>query len=512
MPETGSGTTAMIHDVVIIGTGFSGLGLAIALKREAKHDFVVLERAGDVGGTWRDNIYPGAACDIPSHLYSYSFRQNPNWSSVFGRQGEIFEYLRSAADDENVRPHIRFHTTVTRADWEADEACWVVSTDKGVFKGRALVSAAGHLSDPAFPNIVGLSEFKGKVFHSAQWDHSYDMSGKRVAVIGTGASAIQIVPELAKAVDKLVVFQRTAPYIVPRRDTPYSAVEKRMFQRLPKTQQQVRDEYFWFNEGRFLQRRRVPTFISIVANMSRTHLDDQIKDEELKKKVTPSYEIGCKRILISNEYYPTLQQQHVTLETSGIERVTGGAIECRDGASYPFDAIVLATGFEATDLPIADHIYGRGGLRLADTWKSGPKAYACASMAGFPNFFMMLGPNTGLGAGSMVYMAETQVEYIKGGLNYLLDRGVVIEPEQEAEDAFLDDIYARSQGTVWVAGGCSSWYLHPSSGRLTALWPDFMRRFRLENGSFSADGYAIRQQKASAEPAGLVGLLTDASF
>ncbi|MGO4740315.1 flavin-containing monooxygenase [Bosea sp. 2KB_26] len=481
-----------IYDVIVIGSGFSGLGLAIALKREQRHRFVVLERGADVGGTWRDNTYPGAACDIPSHLYSYSFRQKADWKSVYAKQPEIFAYLQSAANDEGVRPHIHFGTKVKRAAWDETRSLWRVETEQGPYLAKALVSAAGHLSDPAFPEIEGLDSYRGRIMHSAQWDHSLDLARKRVGVVGTGASAIQIVPELAKVVDSLTVFQRSAPYVVPRRDPAYSAAEQRMFARLPQAAQQLRDELFWFNEGRFLQRRRVPSFISIVSTMAQTHLDAQVQDPELKRKVTPDYEIGCKRILISNDYYPALQRPNVSLETSGIERGIENGVVTRDGVSYEFDAIILATGFEATDLPIAEVIHGCQGTTLAESWRSGPEAFACASMTGFPNFFMMLGPNTGLGAGSMVFMAETQTNYIREALNHLLERQIVIEPNAEAQRDYVGSIDSRSQGTVWVAGGCKSWYLHPTSGKLTALWPDFMRQFRAENGSFSSRGYDER--------------------
>lgn len=492
MTSTETRDTTSIHDVIVIGSGFSGLGLAIALQREQRHRFVVLERGSDVGGTWRDNTYPGAACDIPSHLYSYSFRKKADWKSVYARQPEIFAYLQNAADDEGVRKHIHFGTNVQRAAWDEARSLWRVETDRGPYLAKALVSAAGHLSDPAFPVIAGLDSYRGRVMHSAQWDHSLDLTGKRVGVIGTGASAIQIVPEIAKIVRSLAVFQRSAPYIVPRRDPAYSAAEHRMFARLPHVAQELRDELFWFNEGRFLQRRRVPSFMSIVSTMAQAHLDAQVQDPKLRRKLTPDYEIGCKRILISNDYYPALQRSNVLLETSGIERVRESGIVTRDGVLHEFDAIILATGFEATDLPIAEVIHGHGGTRLAESWRDGPEAFACTSMTGFPNFFMMLGPNTGLGAGSMVYMAETQTNYIREALNYLLERQIAIEPDADAQRDYVGSIDLRSQGTVWVAGGCKSWYLHPSSGKLTALWPDFMRQFRAENGRFSPRGYDER--------------------
>lgn len=484
-------------DIIVIGTGFSGLGVAVSLKREGRHNFIVLERADEVGGTWRDNTYPGAACDIPSHLYSFSFRQNPNWSNVYARQPEILEYLKQTADAEQLRPHIHFGQTVTKASWDEKAARWIIEAGDRVYEAKALVSAAGHLSDPAFPAIAGLADYKGKIFHSAQWDHDYDLSGKRVAVVGTGASSIQIVPELAKTAERLVVYQRSAPYVVPRRDAEYSVAEQRMFARVPKTAQHLRDEHFWFSEDRYLQRRRVSTFLTMVSGVALNHLASQVADDDLRRRLTPDYEIGCKRILISNDYFPALQKPNVRLDTAGITAVTADGIVSRDGKEETFDAIVLATGFEATDLPIAEHIFGRGARKLADQWDEGAKAYDCTSISGFPNLFMMLGPNTGLGAGSMVYMAETQAGYIHQALSHILENDIVIEPEARAEEEFVNDLYERSEGTVWVAGGCKSWYLHPKSQKLTALWPDFMHRFRIDNGKFSQEGYISQKNVAS---------------
>jgi cation diffusion facilitator CzcD-associated flavoprotein CzcO len=492
MQNTQDKTDAPVHtDVLIIGTGFSGLGMAIALKRAGKRSFIVLERALDVGGTWRDNTYPGAACDIQSHLYSYSFRPNPRWSRVYAPQPEIHDYLRSAAQDEGILPHIEFGANVIKATWNPADQRWEVMTSKGLFTALALVSAAGHLSDPAFPDIPGIDSFKGKIFHSAQWDHDCPTDGKRVGVIGTGASAIQIVPELAKSAQHLTVFQRSAPYVIPRRDHVYSDAEKGMFERFPEMAQELRNELFWGNESRFPQRRQVPAFIKMISDMALNHLAEQVPDEKLRTRLTPAYAIGCKRILISNDYYPALNQGHVALCTDGIERVDANGVILKTGERVDLDLLVIATGFEATDLPIAEIIHGADGRLLADKWKDGGQAFACTAVSGFPNLFLMLGPNTGLGAGSMIFMIETQVNYIREAVDYVAENALVIDPDITAETEYVESIYRRSAGTVWVAGGCSSWYLHPKSGRLTALWPDFMSQFRKENGSFSAEGYRV---------------------
>jgi cation diffusion facilitator CzcD-associated flavoprotein CzcO len=479
-----------VRDVIIIGAGFAGLGMAVTFEREGVVDYVVMERADDVGGAWRDNTYPGAACDIQSHLYSYSFRPNPEWSRVYATQPEILAYLQRAADEEGVRPRIRFGTNVTSARWNSADRCWDVAAGDEVFRARALISASGHLSDPVYPDIPGIGSFTGRLFHSARWDHQFDFRGKRVGVIGTGASGIQIVPELAEVVDSLVVFQRSAPYIVPRRDREYTVAEKRMFARIPETAQSLRDELFWYNESRFPQRRQVPSFLEQVSGIARDHLAAQVSDPELRARLTPHYEIGCKRILISNDYYPALQRPNVRLETEGIRAIDETGILLGSGEHVDLDVIVAATGFEAVEPPISRVIVGRHGRSLAETWDTGTEgAYACTTVTGFPNLFITLGPNTGLGAGSMIYMAETQMGYIRGAVAHILATGTAVEPTESAHRRYVDSVHRRSEGTVWTAGGCSSWYLHPRSGRLTTLWPDFMSQFRRENGRFSPSDY-----------------------
>jgi cation diffusion facilitator CzcD-associated flavoprotein CzcO len=483
-------------DVIIIGTGFSGIGLATMLRRGGHQSFLMLERAGSIGGTWRDNAYPGAACDIQSHLYSYSFRPNPEWSHVYATQAEILAYLQQICHEEELAPHILFGAEVHEASWNDARRRWIVKTDNGEYVGKALVSAAGHLSDPALPDIPGLDCFSGKLFHSARWDRSYRWEGRRVGIIGTGASAIQIVPELAMSAAQVTVFQRTAPYVVPRKDYAYSEAERRMFARLPGTAQAIRDDLFWDNEARFPQRRGVPVFIDQITKVALSHLEAQVADPELRERLTPHYAIGCKRILISNDYYPALCQANVELNTDGIERVTEGAVVTRTGRQIDLDLLVVATGFEATDLPIAHRIIGRDDHLLSDHWSDGGRAFACTTVTGFPNFFVMLGPNTGLGAGSMIYMVETQITYICEAVHYLLERDAEIEPDPEAEERYVESIDARSVGSVWLNGGCHSWYVHPGSGRLTALWPDFMSQFRTENGHFSPEHYLVSFENA----------------
>lgn len=495
--ETSHDAVISRSDVIIVGTGFSGLGLAAALKRSGRSSFVILERADGVGGTWRDNTYPGAACDIQSHLYSYSFRPNPDWSRVYATQPEILAYLRATASEEGLLPHIHFGSDVKNAAWDASNDVWRVRTLHGTHVARALVTATGHLSDPKMPAIEGLESFSGELFHSAKWNHDVSWEGRRVGVLGTGASAIQVVPELAKTAAHVAVFQRSAPYIVPRRDHFYTEAEKGMFRKLPATAQAVRDGLFWGNEARFPQRQQVPKFVGEIRTKALQHLNKQVQDPELLEKLTPTYEIGCKRILISNDYYPALAQSNVEVLTGGVERVEGSSVITATGQVDDLDILVCCTGFEAVDLPIAKRVNGRDGVLLADRWSRGGQAYACTTVAGFPNLFVMLGPNTGVGAGSIVYMVETQISYIEQALLYLEETDAVIEVSEDLEEQYVASIDKRAVGTVWTSGGCSSWYVDSRSGRLSTLWPDFMSQFRSENGTFNPDVYEAAPRSAA---------------
>ena len=496
LTETNDDAVLSQSDVIIVGTGFAGLGIATALKRSGRTSFVMLERADGVGGTWRDNTYPGAACDIQSHLYSYSFRPNPDWSRVYATQPEILAYLQKTAADEGLTPHIHFGADVTDARWDASGEVWRVQTARGTHVARALVTATGHLSDPKMPAVPGLEDFPGELFHSAQWNHDVSFEGRRVGVLGTGASAIQVVPELAKTAARLTVFQRSAPYVIPRRDHIYTEAEKGMFRKLPATAQAVRDGLFWGNEARFPQRQQVPKFVDEIRTKALQHLNQQVQDPDLLEKLTPDYEIGCKRILIANDYFPALAQPNVDVLVGGVERIEGSTVITAD-AAVDLDVLVCCTGFEAVDLPIAQRITGRDGVLLADRWSRGGQAYACTTVAGFPNLFVMLGPNTGLGAGSIIYMVETQISYIEQALRYLDETDSVIEIPQELEDQYVSSIDARAVGTVWTSGGCSSWYVDQRSGRLSTLWPDFMSQFRSENGTFNPSVYQIATRSAA---------------
>ena len=479
---------------LIVGSGFAGLGLGIRLKRRGDHDFVIIERADDVGGTWRDNTYPGAACDVPSHLYSFSFRPNPDWSSVFSPGPEIQEYLRACAREEGLLPHIHFGANMDEARWDAAQSRWVVTTPKGTFVSKFLVTGTGHLADETYPAIDGLDSFTGAKFHSARWDHSVSLEGKRIGVVGTGASAIQIVPEMAKIASELVVFQRTAPYMIPRAERAYSEGEKRLFRRDPAAIDALRSELFWGGENTYAQRRAVPQFLEAGKKLALDHLASQVHDEELRAKLTPNYEPGCKRVLISNTYYPAIQAEVTTLEPSALASVSGATVRAASGAEYELDVLVFATGFEATEPPFAQVVYGADGISLSEHWRTGMQAYDSIAVAGFPNLFAINGPNTSLGHNSIVYIIESQVDYLLEMFDFVAAEGIdVIVPTRAAEDAYVDMIQRNAAGTVWIDGGCQSWYVDQRSGKLTLIWPDFGYAFRDENGHFDPEGYETRR-------------------
>jgi cation diffusion facilitator CzcD-associated flavoprotein CzcO len=481
--------------VLVIGAGFGGLGLAIKLSEQGEQDFLVVERGPDVGGTWRDNTYPGAACDVPSQLYSFSFAPNPDWSRSFSPQPEIQAYLRRVAAESSVMDRFRFGTNVESASWDDEAARWRVVTSKGTVTAEVLVSAAGALSDPKMPEIPGIETFQGEVFHSARWNHDYDLTGRRVAVIGTGASAIQIVPEIATRVTHLDVYQRTAPWVMPRRDRPYTALERFAFRHLPWVQRLYRTAIYWGRETFVPGFTVSPKLAAPAKKLALKNIETGISDPALREKVVPTFEIGCKRILISNDWYPALDRDNVDLVTDGIEKVTGNAIVTRDGVEREIDALVVATGFHTTDLPIAEHITGRNGETLAEQWeREGMSAYKGATARCFPNLFFIVGPNTGLGHSSMVFMIESQIAYVLDALRTMDARALAaVEPKPRALERWNLDIQRRMRRTVWSTGGCSSWYLD-SHGRNVTLWPRTTFTFRRLTRRFDVEHYDVRHR------------------
>ena len=501
MNPQASGSDTTFIDTLIIGAGFGGLGMGIRLKRRGDDDFLILERAGDVGGTWRDNHYPGVACDVPSHLYSFSFRPNPAWSRVFSPGGEIQEYLRNCARDEGLLPHLRLNTTMLDARWNDAAAQWRIETSQGRYACRFLVACPGHLADEHLPAIDGLTSFEGEIFHSARWRHDVALEGRRIGVVGSGASAIQLVPELAKVAAELVVFQRSAPYVIPRADRAYSEAEKRLFARDASRIEQLRADLFWAGETNFAQRRNIPRFVAEAKTMALDHLASQVADPILRQQLTPDYEIGCKRVLISNDYYPALSSGHVRLEPSALARVEGSIAVSARGERHALDVLVCATGFEATRPPFARLIHGREGTNLDAHWDRGMQALDSTTVHGYPNLFIINGPNTGLGHNSVVYIIEAQVDYILGALDHARQHSVaVLEADEAAEARYMQAVDARSEGSVWLAGGCKSWYVDTRSRRLTLVWPDYAYAFREANARFQPDRYRQTPASASQRP------------
>jgi cation diffusion facilitator CzcD-associated flavoprotein CzcO len=488
-PHGAAPDTAREVGVAIIGSGFAGLGMAITLKRRGETDFVVLERAGDVGGTWRDNTYPGAACDVQSNLYSFSFALNPDWGRSYSEQPEIQAYLQGVADRFDVRRHCVFGADVTSARWDDAAQRWLVSTTAGDFRARVLVSAAGALADPTYPEIPGLDSFAGTVMHSARWNADHDLTGERVAVIGTGASAIQVVPAIQPIVASIAVYQRTPAWVVPRTDHPVKPVMRRLYRFVPGLQMGIRAALYLLREFLVIGLTKRRRFLQPVARLARAHLHRQVRDPKLRAALTPDYTIGCKRILISNDYFPAVAAPNAELVTAGIAEIRPHSIVTKDGVERPTDTIVLATGFHVTDLPIAEKICGRGGRSLADVWSGGMVSNRSSTIAGFPNLFLLVGPNVGVGHTSMVYMIESQVAYVDDALRTMDAEGLaVLETTPEAQEAYRRLIAEKSRGTVWLGGGCASWYLD-EHGHNTTLWPDFTFRFRKLTRTLDRENY-----------------------
>jgi cation diffusion facilitator CzcD-associated flavoprotein CzcO len=474
--------------IAIIGTGFAGLGMAIRLKQAGIHDFVVLEKADDVGGTWRENTYPGVQCDVPSHLYSFSFAPNPSWTETYSAQREIRDYLRRCADDFGVRPRVRLRCEVTGAEWNAGRRRWLISTSDGDIEARVLIPAAGPLLEPRLPDLPGLEGFRGAAFHSARWDHSYDLARRRVAAIGTGASAIQFVPEIQPLVERLHVFQRTPPWVVPHSNRPITTFERWLYRRLPAAQLLARAFTYLVREPLVLGFVKNPRLMRVVERVARRQIRRQIPDPELRAKVTPSYTIGCKRILPSNRWYPALGEPNVELVTETIAEVRPRSIVTADGVEREVDAIIFGTGFHVTDLPIAGLIRGAEGRSLADAWNGSPSAYLGTAVAGFPNLFLLLGPNTGLGHSSMVFMIESQIAYVLDALRAMDAAAVAaVEVRPETQAGYNRALDRRMQGTVW-SSGCASWYID-AAGRNSTLWPDWTWRYRRRTARFDIERY-----------------------
>ncbi|MGC5698908.1 NAD(P)/FAD-dependent oxidoreductase [Pseudomonas sp. NFXW11] len=468
-----------VVDIAIIGAGFAGLCMAIKLKQAGITDFFVAEQAPSLGGTWRDNHYPGCACDVQSHVYSFSFAPNPNWTRQFAPQPEIRDYLENCARDFALQPFLRFNMGLEQAQFDEARECWQLRFSNGrQVRARVLVSGMGGLSRPAIPDIPGLESFTGQRFHSQHWNHRYNLQGKRVAVIGTGASAIQFVPKIAPRVAQLKLFQRTPPWIMPKPDRPLSAAERWAFKHLPFTQRLMRSALYWALESRVIAFARRPALMKVVQRVALRHLRKQVADRQLRQRLTPDYTIGCKRILISNDYYPALSRGNVGVISEAIQRIDGDAVVTSDGQRHSVDCIIFGTGFQATDPLPRGLLFGRGGQDLMDCWSQGAHAYLGTCLPGFPNLFMIIGPNTGLGHNSMILMIEAQVAYILKALERMRQAGIAsIEVRADVERQYNLRLQQRLGRAIWSTGGCRSWYLDPRSGQNTTLWPGSARSF-----------------------------------
>ncbi len=481
------------YQVGIIGAGFGGLVAALRLQKEGNNSFVIFERAAEVGGTWRDNVYPGCACDVPSHLYSFADELNPNWSRAFSTQPEILEYIKAVVDKKGLRQHIRFNSDITSLKFVEEYGLWEVTDRNGTITHvKMVIAATGPLNRPNTPKFKGMELFEGKVFHSAEWDKSYDLRGKRVAVIGTGASSIQIVPNIAPIVEQLTVYQRTAAWVQMRPDHAFPSFMQGLFKTVPAVNTLYREMIYWRNE--FFGKAFVGNNMinSIGSKLALRHLKKQVHDPETRKKLTPTYKMGCKRVLVSNDYYPAFNRPNVTLETTPIQEWTANGILTTDGKLHEFDAIILATGFVAAEIELYTTIIGLNNRDLLSEWrKKGAEAYHGTTVSGYPNLAFILGPNTGLGHTSVVHMMESQMNYISDYLKLLEKQGSngYLDVKADLQDQHNQSLQDQFEGTVWQSG-CQSWYLN-HEGKNTTLYPRLTVQFRKELKHLDKSAYVV---------------------
>jgi len=481
-----SGSTPTEVRFLIIGAGFSGLGAGIKLRQAGYDDFVIVERADDVGGTWRDNTYPGCRCDVQSNLYSYSFDPKPDWSETYPSQPELWEYLQQAVRKNNLSTYLRFGHEVIEARWDAATRRWQVATTKGQFAARYLIAGVGALVEPSLPDIPGIETFAGTLMHSARWDHGWQPAGRRVAVAGTGASAIQIVPSIQPQVEHLTVFQRTSAFVVPHTNHPVRPAVKTMYRLVPGTQRLSRTLAYWLREILAIGFTRNPKILKKAEVAWRKHMESAVTDPVMRGQLTPAYDLGCKRVLPSNDFYPAIAKPNVSLVTEKIIEIRPDAVVTADGTVHPVDTLILATGFHVTDNPMLGQICGKEGQPLADAWRS---TYLGTVVPGFPNYFHLTGANTGLGHSSMLLMIESQLRYIVDGIAKTQAGGGTFEVRPEVAAAYNAELQRRLGRTVW-SSGCSSWYLD-SEGRNVTLWPGFTFEFRRRTREFSTADFVL---------------------
>lgn len=485
--------------IAIIGTGFAGLGMAIKLLEAGHHDLQLFEREADVGGTWQLNRYPGCACDVPSHLYSFSFAPHSEWTQLFAPRAEIHGYLRGLWHKYELVEKTQLNCEISNLRWNDHEQLWYFRDQRGqAWAAQHVISAMGGLSTPKQPALPGLAHFSGKIMHSQQWDADYDLRGKRVAVIGTGASAIQLIPQIQPLVAQLDIYQRTPAWIMPKPAAEYSAEQRAQFRSKPGRMRMTRRVIYAMLESRALAYNHAPVLLQLAEEKCLKHLHEQVSDPALHQRLTPDYRLGCKRLLLSSDFYPTLNQPNVQLVTEPITAIETNQITDSTGISRPVDVLILATGFAAAVVPPRGSIIGRQGLDLADSWSAGPKAYKGTLTSGFPNLFLLGGPNTGLGHNSVVYMLEAQITYVLAALNTLQQTGMhSLEVKADVELSYNTKLQARLERTVWQQGGCESWYRDPVSGRNATLWPGFSWRFRAITRHFDVEAYHLNPLRAA---------------
>ena len=478
--------------VAILGAGAAGLCMAIKLREAGVENFTLFEKAASVGGTWRDNTYPGSGCDVPSMLYSYSFEPKPDWSRKFAPQPEIVDYFETVARKYRLLPHIRFNTEIAEARFDDEEGVWRLRSASGEeFTANVLISGVGQLNRPAYPKIEGLNDFKGVAFHSARWNHDVDLAGKRVGVVGNGASAIQFVPEIAPKVGHLTIFQRTPNWCVPKPDRPFREWEKALYRSVPALARLQRWWTWMMLERNYLAFVQGSFFGKLFEKAALKEMEAHIKDPELRRKLTPDYPAGCKRILLTNDWYPALARPNVEVETSRIAKVTADAIVTEDGVSHPVDVIIHATGFESTDFLAPMKVVGLGNADLNHVWARGAEAHRGVAVAGFPNFFMLYGPNTNLGHNSIIFMIECQANYIAQCVAALRNSRLrYIDVRKEAMESFNRELQQDMQKTVWAAG-CSSWY-KTADGKVTNNWSSFTAKYWWEMRHPDFGEYALK--------------------
>jgi cation diffusion facilitator CzcD-associated flavoprotein CzcO len=478
------------HRLVIVGTGFSGIGLAARLLEQGETDFVVLERDAGPGGTWRANTYPGCQCDVPSNLYSLSFAPNPDWTTTFPLQPEIQQYLVDVTQRFGITPHVRYRTPMLGAEWDEGAARWKVETPDGVLTCDHLVLGVGGLAEPALPDIPGVESFEGATFHTARWDHEHDLTGERVAVIGTGASAIQVVPSIQPIVGQLDLYQRTPAWVMPHPNRPVTPRERRLYRRYPLLQKARRALTYAALEARVIAFAKRPKLMKAAEKVGVEHIREAISDPDLVDRLTPRYELGCKRVLLSDTYYPALAAENADVVAGGAVAITPTGVVGADGVERPADTIVFATGFHVTDSPTYQLVRGRDGRTLGDAFLE-HGAYKGTTCRGFPNLWVMAGPNTGIGHTSLVYMIESQIRYVLDALHVVQEQGLgSVEPDPPTQRRWFETIQQMTEGTIW-ASGCQSWYLD-AEGRNGAIWPGWTWAFRHQTRRFDLEHYEVR--------------------